>query len=328
MMISGKIFSWLASAVICLLLLAAGCTLVGEESATLALRFTPQDSTTYKVTTQMEDSVKFEGSLLDDPTFKNRSNSKAIEMTFTQQIQSINNKGNAIAKITIEGLKYLVIQKNKTVQDFDSSREKDKENPLGKLIGQSYTIEISPTGEVIKVIDVKEARAAAGGSRPANKAALKLLSADAIKERHRTLDLPNADKNRLRTGDTWSSIKSFSFGKMGSKSYEKIHTLKEIKDAGHRQLAVIEMNAIPSLAELGQSQEEQPGSILAKMFDNIETYTGQLNLDLTAGKVEKYFEKMRSEWVAVDPEAPKKGDKEPDAVRMIATRLYSLEKIN
>lgn len=351
-MISGKILSWSISGVICLLLVGAGCAPAAKEAVreevelkepvpelaeeavkpeveaekpiTVALKFAEQDSTTYKLITQMEDSVKFEGSLSDDPTFENRTNGRTIEMTFTQQIQSVNDQGNAIAKITIDGLKYLVIQINKTVQDFDSSREEDKANPLAKLIGQSYTIEVSSAGEVVKVSDVQQARAAVQGSSSANRAALKLLSEDEIKERHRAFDLPSANKNNLRTGDHWSSIKSFSFGKMGSKAYEKIYTLKEVKDKDNRRLAVVEMSTIPTseTAEL----ENQITNVLAKMFDNIETYTGRLKLDLTAGKVEEYREKLQSEWVAVDPEA--KGDREPDTVRMGVIRSYKLEKID
>ena len=323
-MTSGKTLGWSASSVICLLLLAAGCAPSAKEAATVALKFAEEDSTTYKLTTQMEDGIKFEGSLSDDPNFENRANSRTIEMTFTQQIQSINNQGNAIAKITIDSLKYLAIQQNRTVQDFDSSREEDKANPLAKLIGQSYTIEVSPMGEVVKVSDVQQARAAVQGARPANMAASKLLSEDEIKQRHRAFDLPSADKNNLRIGDHWSSIKTFDFGKMGSKAYEKIYTLKEVKDAENRRLAVVEMSTIPSSETAGL--ENQITNVFAKMFDNIGTYTGCLKLDLTTGKVEEYLEKLQSEWIAVDPEA--KGDREPDAVRMSVIRSYKLEKID
>ncbi|MBA7676877.1 hypothetical protein ES703_85122 [subsurface metagenome] len=64
------------------------------------------------------------------------------------------------------------------------------------------------------------------------------------------------------------------------------------------------------------------------MFDNIETYTGRLELDLTAGKVEKYIEELQTEWVAVDPSAGQKDDKEPAVLTMSDTRFYSLEKID
>lgn len=62
------------------------------------------------------------------------------------------------------------------------------------------------------------------------------------------------------------------------------------------------------------------------MFDNIETYTGTLQLDLNEGKVTEYNEKLQTEWVIVDP-TPEEG-KIPSALKMKATRIYSMEKID
>ncbi len=345
-MMSDKIFSWLATAVICSLLLTAGCAPLAEETAkpevklkkpvpeaaiapaaTLTLKFTPQDLTTYKLTTEAQRHIKWEGPLPDKTAFKGGQTGNKIEMTFTRQIQSVDDKGNAVAEITIEGLKYLSIIRDNTVLDFDSSREKDKNSSMAGLIGQSYTIKIAPTGKVTEVIDVKEARAAFKGSSSADKAALTLLKPNVIKERHGTLVLPDADKNQLRTAGKWSSIKTFSFGMMGSKSYEKIYTLKEINDTDSHQFAIVEMNAIPTSEMAGQLDKEEISGF-SKMFDNIETYTGRLKLDLTAGKIEKYLEKLQSEWIAVDPSAGQKDDKEPAALKMTAIRLYRLEKID
>ena len=324
-MMSDKFFSWLATAVVCSLLLAAGCAPLTEETANLALKFTPQDSTAYKLTMEVQRRIELEGPLPDETAFKGGQTGNKIEMTFTRRIQSVDDNGNAVAEITIEGLKCLSIVRDNPVLDFDSSREKDKNSPMARLIGRSYTIKIAPTGKVTEVIDVKQAQAALRGSSSANKAALALLSPDVIKKRHGTLTLPDADKNQLSTGDNWSSIKTLNFGMMGSKSYEKIYTLKEIKDTDSRRIIIVEMNAVPTLEE--QLDEEGIGGF-SKMFDNIETYTGRLNLDLTAGKIEKYLEKLQSKWIAVDPLAGQEDDKEPAALKMTATRLYHIEKID
>jgi len=322
---SKKILSWSVGTVICLLLLVGGCA----QTATMALKFTPEDSTTYKITTQTEDSIKFEGTSLKGPEFKDSRNHKAIEITFTRQIQSVDDKGNAVAKITIEDLKYLAIYKDELLLDFDSSREKDQNSTMAKLIGKTYTMKITPTGQVSKVIDVSRALDLVRAGSAVDKAAVRLLSPDAIKERHTILPLPAADKNQLRTGGSWSSIKVFSFGMMGSKSYEKIYTLKEIKDTDGQRIAIVEMDAIPTSEMAEQLHKQLPSGILTKMFDNpIDTYTGCLKLDLTSGKVEKYLEELQSEWVIVDPEAEQQGDEEPAAVRMKATRLYKLKKID
>ena len=148
MMMSDKIFSWLApplrgaglaTAVICSLLLTAGCA----QTASLALKFTPQDLTTYKLTTEAQRHIKWEGPLTDETAFRGGQTGNKIEMTFTRQIQSVDDKGNAVAEITIEGLKYLSIIRDNTVLDFDSSREKDKNIFFTKLIATINKIKVT-----------------------------------------------------------------------------------------------------------------------------------------------------------------------------------------
>jgi hypothetical protein len=346
-----KICGFIASVVACVLILAAGCTDLAEETAKtkiepektietkvepeeqkptikLALKFTPQDSTTYRVIMEAQKSGEWAGSLPSKPSaFKGGHTGNRVEMTFTQHIQSTDDEGNAVAKITIKALKYLATVRDNPILDFDSSREEDRDSPLGKLIGQSYTIEITASGQVSKVIDTSGAQAAVGDGSSAGNTATMLLSANAIKERHTIPALPAADKSQLRTGDNWSSIETFSFDMMGSKSYEKIYTLKEIKDTDGRRVAIAEMNAVPSSEMAEQLHKEEATSFFAKMFDNTETYTGQLKLDLAAGKVEKCVEELKSEWLAVDPSASQ-GKEKPDALRLTAIRLYSIERID
>ena len=95
-----------------------------------------------------------------------------------------------------------------------------------------------------------------------------------------------------------------------------------------RQIAVIEMDVIPSSGMAEQLRMEGAASGFSEMFDNTETYTGRLKLDLTAGKVKKCLEKLRSEWIIIDPSAGQKGDKEPTVLKMGVARLYMLEKID
>lgn len=293
----------------------------------LALKFTPQDSTTYRVVVEADRSVTWEGPLPEKPAaFKGGHTGNRIETTFAQRIQSVDDKGNAIAEIKIEALKYLSKAWNDVVLDFDSAREQDKNSPLQKLIGQRYVVQMSAAGQVLKIVDANEARAAVTGNLSAHKTALALLSPEVIKQRHTIPALPPGEKSRLSPGESWSSTVTFPFDMMGSKSYEKIYTLKEIKDADDRQFAVADMNAVPSSEMAQELHKEQTTNPLEKMFDTNETYSGQLKLDLTAGKVEKCLEELRIEWVIVDPQA--KDDKEPAALRMTATRFYSIEKIN
>jgi hypothetical protein len=108
---------------------------------------------------------------------------------------------------------------------------------------------------------------------------------------------------------------------MGSKSYEKIYTLKEIKDTDSHKFTIVEMNAIPT-----SETAEQVSDGIPERLDTTETYTGQLKLDLTTGKIEKYLEKLESEWVMVIPPTPE--TKGPVALKIGAIRLYRLEKID
>jgi hypothetical protein len=295
------------------------------EAVTLALKFTPEDSTTYSVTVEADRSVTWEGPQSEKPAaFKGGHTGYKAELTFAQQIQSVDDKGNAVAQITIKALKHVAKVRDNITLDFDSSREKDQNNPLAKLIGQSYTIEISPAGQVTKLIDMSKAQAAVKDVASTHKTAL--VSAGAIKQRHSIPAMPSADKSQLRPGDGWSSVKTFDFQMMGFKSYEKVYELKEIKDADDRRIAVVEMDAMPSTEMAEELHKEQATGPFSKMFDNTETYTGKLSLDLTAGKVQECLEKLLTEWVVVNPSP--KDDQEPAALKMAALRFYHIKKLD
>jgi len=267
------------------------------------------------------------GSKPEKPSdFKGGRTGNRIETTFTQQTLSTDKNGNASARITITSLKFFREIRDKVTLDFDSSREKDMNNPLGKLIGQSYTIEITPEGQVSRLIDASDARTAVMGKTTANQTAIQLLSEDIIKQRHSIPALPPTETDKLQTGDNWSNIKDFSFGMMGPKSYERIYTLQKIEGIGNHRTAVVQMEANPSVESAKEMHAENQTNPLSNMFDNIETYTGTLQLDLNEGKVTEYNEKLQTEWVIVDP-TPEEG-KIPSALKMKATRIYSMEKID
>lgn len=345
-----RIFGFTARFVFFVLLLTIGCNKPAEKPARskvepqktaaariesegqkstvkLALKFTPADSTTYRVITENDKSVDWESPNSDKPKrFTGGHTGNKIEITFTQQIQSTDDKGNAVVKITIKELKYLTTIKNETVADFDSSSDKDTDNPVSKLIGQSYIIEMMPSGKVSKIIDANDARAAIGSVSAANRTVANLLSDKSITERHTITTLPDADKNQLRTGETWSSIEDFSFDMMGAKSYEKIYTLEKIENVDNRRIAIARMEAVPSVENAKELQEEREVSIFANFSDNTQIYTGELKLDLTNGKIEECREKLAIEWVIVDPNP--KDSEQPAALKMAAVRSYSIEKID
>jgi hypothetical protein len=332
-MISGRICSSLAVGLVCSFLLAAGCAPMAKgppktKTPQLALKFTKGESATYRLITESVRSVQFEGSLAKENAVKGGETGDRVEMTFTQNVQSVDLKGNATVKVTMKALKYLARVKNNPILDFDSYRERDRNSPLAKLIGQSYEIEITPSGQVTKVVDVKQARAAVrGGALPASRASA-LLGTDAIMERHTIVALPIAGEGRRQPGDNWSNAKTFSFGMMGSKAYERVYTFKDTIDSDGQQLANVQMNAIPTSGATDQMLKEQSTADFSKMFDSKDNYTGQLTLNLSTGQVTKYYEKLYLEWFIVDPMAKQQGKKEPDAVKMATTQLHSLEKVD
>ncbi|MHC4478395.1 MAG: DUF6263 family protein [Planctomycetota bacterium] len=337
------VFALLTTTLLVSLIMMSGCAGPGEQGpevvtepkdtgpkipvtgpVTLALEFAQGQSATYRVTMEDSKSVEFEGSMAKDGAFKGGRTGSRAEIDFARHIQSVDERGNAVATITIKALKYLAQEKDAIRLDFDSTSEADQKDPLRKLIGQRYTIEISPGGQVTKVADTAEALTAVRGATPGHRRASALLKSTVIKERHSIPAMPGADKSEVNTGDDWSNVKTFDFTMMGKKSYERIYSLKQIEETDGRQIAVVEMNAIPTTE--GQ-QPDQAAGALSKMFDDSHQYTGQLRLDLTTGQVEKYVEKLKSEWFLVDP-AAKPTDPEPDALKMTAIRSHSVERID
>jgi hypothetical protein len=330
-----KTCDFAAIAAIWLMFVAFGCAdhtkVIPQEKVSIdrtASNPASADLVTYKVTTDRERGVIWEGPQENKPkSFVGGHSGNKVEMTFTRQIKSVDANDNTIVKITIRELKYLAKVRDKIILDFDSSREKDRDNPLNKLIGQSYTIELNASGKVSNIIDVNDARAAIKGVGISNARAVQLLSPEAIKELHSIPALPPIDKEQLIPEKKWSDIKTFSFGPMGAKSFERIYEIKEIVESDGRRIAVARMNAVPSTEKAKELYKEQSTGVFSSMFDNTETYTGRLRLDLTSGQIEKYNEEFTAEWVVVDPLATKK-EKEPDILRMSATRIHIIEKID
>jgi len=292
-----------------------------ESGVNLSLKFSKRDLTTYEVKTIDIQEVKWEGSVPKNSTFKDGQNHKRILITFRQEILDVDENGVAKAKITIDKLEYRHVIKNETKINFDST--KDSTNKfLGNFVGRSYTISIAPNGEV-EVVDTKKALLGLGGPSITAQAALSLLEPNAIKRRHSLLLLPDHNQNPLEPQEQWSQTKTYSFGLMGSNSYEKIYTLKDVVERDGDKLALVLMEAIPG-SDAGEST--QPSG-MTDMFNSEETYVGRLRFDLGQGKVKDYSEKLAVQWVALMPASNKQQD-EPAVLRMRAGRSYDLKKID
>ena len=290
---------------------------VSAKTVPMVLKFSTGEITKYKVIMEGQRKVKWDGAVPNKPSFQSGETRNKAEMTFTQKIQSVTGSGNAFALITIDQLKYVSSIKETQVLDFDSSRAEDTNTPMARLIGQSYTIEITPSAEVAKVVDVNSALAAVKGDSSAQRAAMRLLEPEIIRERHGTLRLPSSE-TQLTVGAKWKNTKTFSYGWMGSLTYERIYTLKDVED--HK--ATVDMEAVPA------TEPNNPSSSrLAKNFDHKGRYWGQLHFDTAKGEVTRYSETIQEDWLVAKPSEEQGSEGEPTALTMSASRFYSIEKI-
>jgi hypothetical protein len=307
---------------------------VGAEAGTpepsgpaveLALKFVPGQAATYKLTTESWKSVEWKGSQAAKPAkFTDGRTGSHVELTFEQRVLQVQDDGDAVLEITIRGVEDVIESVNKVVLDFDSARPADSENPLAALVGKSYRVKMSPRGQVLEISNVELARQAVQGVLPQHRVAARLLSDDEIRNRHEIAALSTLKERQVRPGQTWSSIKTFSFDDLGAKTYERVYTLKQVQQDEDRQ-AIVEMKAIPSAAQAEQWQKQQAVNPFAGLSDNTDDYEGRLVLDLDRGQVREYVEQMENAWVIADPTSLQTG--QPTAIRMAARRLHRLEQV-
>ena len=312
-----KLSSVLVAVGVFSVLLFSGC----GSSADLSLKFSPDGATNYKATTEVTKLFRFEQPNLDK--LKEEETKTLVEMGFTQTIQSVDADGNATAQITINDLKVDIVNKNESRLSFDSQNEKDQNAPLAKLLGQSYTIEISPTGRVTP-LDTKDALAAVTAAYE-KKIVKGLFDAESIANRHQVAALPKEASDELSVEDSWSEVVASPPGLLAPKSYEKTYVLAAVDG----DVATIQMTAGESAEPAeGGSQSAGGMGMFAKMFDNEDDYTGTVKFDLASGKVLSSTETLISTYTA--QEMPENGDPEkgPDVLTMQFINRIQLEKLN
>jgi hypothetical protein len=295
-------------------------------SVKIALKSAVGDMATYKITTQARRTTKWQGPVPDKAVFEENFNEERVEMVLTQRIQSLDPNGIAVALVTINGIKCRYLNKNTTSVDFDSSRSSDANNPIMKLIDQTYLVEFSPWNNISAVDALPRVMVTMKDGTPSGDAGVSILYPEAIMERHGAMQLPEPGQEMLKPGEKWSRIKTFAFGKMGLKSYEKIYTLKEVRDADGRSIVVIDMNTIPSSEVEPKYRSQQAEVDVPKTFDTNDSYTGGGEFDLKAGRIENYHEDLEASWTVALP--AKQGDTgEPVVLKMSASRVYSIERV-
>lgn len=331
---SGRRFVRSAAVIICLWAILSGCEAPSEKGVSvepsrtkpsgteLALKFSVGDTSTYRVKTETVKDYRFEQPSLGK--LDEKRSGAGTEVRFDQVIKSVDAEGNAIAKITLTSINYVMKQENSIKFDFDSEREEDKKASFARLIGQSYTISMSPGGGV-EVVDATRARGIVTESSAA-KLAESFLSDRAIIKRHSIPALPEESLS-ADIGKTWSRIKLPPKGLLAPKTFEKIYTLEKIEEHGGRRFAFIEMSALES-DRYDKASGASPLGPLSNMFDTKEDLTGRLVFDLDGGFVSLYKEELIATYLAAqDPEGTQQQDKGPDTLLMRFTDAITVEKI-
>ena len=325
-----KFYYFVAGICMSLFLVMAGCSnktieinefVQSNPAVKLALTKSPGQSESYRLKTMSRRKVAIEGPARENAMdFQGGQTTNDIEIVFDSQVQSINSDGNAIEKITIKELKYVSEARGIIVLDFDSSKDKDPNDALAALIGQSYTIEVTPSGQVVKISDIDKIIGDIEDIPSNLKITRSLVSESNIELRH-SVPLPDANDNEIEDGKTWSNSKNFNFDQMGSNSFERTYKLEKIIKVGENYKAVISMDAIPSVEGLGEIGSPS----VPPMTDIRQTYTGSMELDINTGTLLKYQETLVNEWLIVPPGTGQDGP--PSVLSMIATRSYDIEKI-
>lgn len=295
----------------------------------MALRPAIGQEHSYKVASEMKRTIKWEGAIPSQNIQQESASSDKLEMIFSRRIEGRDANGGTTAQVTIDGLKYVSVVKNINIMNFDSSAPSEANSPLAKLIGQSYTITIEPNNYISEITNLPRANVLMKGVSSADVIGQNLLSPDSIRSIHSTLILPAASKDNILPGDKWSGIKTFGFGMMGIKSYEKIYTLKDVKDARGDKTALIAMSAIPSSEVEAKFSDQQGKTNSSTIFDTNEVFTGKGEIDLTAGSIKKYNEDLKTNWIAAVPGAVS-GSSDVNnltVLKMTALYSYSIEEI-
>lgn len=304
---------------VCLIcaLFFSGC----GSSESMNLKFAPQQTAVYKTTTAVIKDYRFEQPTLGKLTEQQTKNS--VVMEYSQDVQSVDESGNATLKITIDQLKIEIINKNDLQLSFDSHKDTDKNAPLMKLIGQSYTIRMTPLGKV-EVVDTKQAMAAVTSAYE-KKIVQNILDPKSIMARHEIPAMPNDPAMKVSAKSTWSEVIPSPPGLLAPKSYEKVYTVTGINN----NIATVQMVGAESTEAAKGSISSTGGmGMFAKMFDNKDDYTGSMQINIATGQVLDFEESLISSYIAQEMPENGNAEKGPDTLTMRFTNRIKLEKLN
>ncbi|MBW8002506.1 MAG: hypothetical protein FVQ80_10860 [Planctomycetes bacterium] len=300
---------------------------IAAAKADLVIKYEAGQTGTYKSVVEFRKDYKFEQPSINKTTEK--VTTTVSQITFDQTIEEVDDKGNAVANITVKVLKYRTHSQQGAQVDFDSTRDEDAQKPLMAVIGESYKIKLSPAGKVIKVVNTKKIRNLVK-QKESKQIAKIIFGNENIKKAHSILAMPDAGKSQVAVGDNWSRIKASPKGMLQPKNYEKVYTLENVARKNGKNIASIKMEAMPTSKRPAKADQidDQGMGIFAKMFAGTDNYKGHLILDLDNAKINSYSEKLVATWVAAEPPEEQRTDRGPDVLTMGFTWVHSLEAID
>jgi hypothetical protein len=286
------------------------------------LGFRPQEKAVYKLLWETGRGYRFEPGA-DDKIVDER-NRNTLEMTFTQQVSSIDGEGVALATITIDELKYFSQVKNTVSMDFDSSRQADKGNELARLVGKSYQVRMCPDGAV-SLVDANQITDAVRGTA-AESLAKALFSEELVARWHSVAAFPDREHCSVMPGDSWTKLQAGPRGMIEPRCYEKTYTFKGCQVRGGGQVAVVGMEGTLAAVPCPDTPKGEQGmGIFAKMFDSSDTYKGTLVFTLDGSKVLEYREMLEAKWVATEQDRESEGQQSPMVLTMSFEQVHSVE---
>jgi hypothetical protein len=294
-------------------------TQVDQPAFKLTLKYEIGQTVTYCLSTEVTRSVEFEGIRADNKklgAFSSAMTGRLYDVTWTQRVQDLDPNGQALLSIKITGLGYKGFRVGELTVDYDSTRAKNAATALADLLGITYHVRLNTKGHVLEVMGVEQALARLDNGKADIQTAKHLISDAVIKTRHTVKALNSAPDQAAKQG-TWTDSEAFSFGKMGSKRFDKTYTCLGVKED-------------TPLVEVSLKGTESPGRNLTRApvpkmpLASKDQYIGMLVLDTKTGQIKTYHETLAVDWVVED--AVRKNGAEPRKIHMTQRQAFLLER--
>ncbi len=301
-----------------------------SEKITLSLKLEPGTKTRYRVATEAVTAMEGPETAVQDnaSTAPFPKVSESSEVVFTQEILGpVSEETNTVvALVTIDQVKYLRTSTGQPDLAFDSQEPADQNSPFAKLIGQTYTIEISPLGYASGVFNLRPARLAVRGPAPAHAAALELVSPPGIFRRHGSFRLPGPDVGSLAVGGQWRGAQQVTLKapgadmeRLGTHRFDKIYQLESVEQRPVGTVAVVVFAGSP------RHKRTQDGRLTEVPFLSC-SYVGGGEFNLDAGRVEDYLEHLEVRMPLPGTGSPP--GQGPEGRIVIATRFYRVQRLD